>query len=80
MNIGVMYYDDTQKRTLEDKIKAALELYRKKYDPNPDRCFVNISVLQNEIEVDGVKVLPLKYILLNHMWIGKEEKKNEKLA
>lgn len=74
MVIGMMYRWDS-KKDLESQLKIALEYYKMKYGQDADRCFVNISKLDTETKICGIKVAPMKYILLNDMWIGVEAKK-----
>lgn len=74
---GIQYYESDASRTLEQKIKAALESYQKKTGKAGLICLVS----QKETGADfadlskkcGVIVKPARIVLPNHLWIGEEK-------
>ncbi len=70
MNVGMMWLDTDQKRSIEDKVRRAAEYYEDKYGHLPDLCFVNKQALSSEKKIDAVKVQPAKTILPGHFWLG----------
>lgn len=74
MDIGMLWYDDTQ-RPLGEKITRAVEHYKTKYGAAPTVCFVNPAALKNDPEAAsataaGVQVRSARHVLVNHFWIG----------
>ena len=81
MNIGMLWFDNDPKTTLNIKIAQAAEHYRAKYGRFPDLCLVNPSMLKEpQMETGKILVRPLRSILPNHLWIGVEEWKAEAVA
>jgi hypothetical protein len=73
---GLLWYDDDPERTLIDKVSRAVNRYERKYGLAPDVCFVHPSALSDdgsEKSADGVLIAPLPTVLINHMWVGREE-------
>jgi hypothetical protein len=77
MTLGTMYWDDNSKTTLQQKVETAVGEYKTKWQKSPTTCFVNQKALEplTEIEVAGVIVKSMKFILPDHLWIGIEESK-----
>lgn len=70
METGMLWRDDDQKRTLEEKISRASQYYQNKYGKVPDICFVNRAMLEKEQMIEALLVRPVKNILPQHFWIG----------
>ena len=71
MQIGMLWLDDSPKRDLSAKVRAAANYYRQKYRQEPNLCYVHPSMLsENSLRVDDVEVRPLDDILPNHLWLG----------
>ena len=75
MNVGLLWYDNDAKRTLEDKIGQAAKRYREKYGRWPNTCYVHLD--QRELADyrlengrDPIQVLSAPNILLHHLWLG----------
>ena len=73
MREGLLWYDDTPDRILADKIMPAVRRYREKFGVAPNVCFVHVSELDSEQQVDGVRVSSRPTVLRHHFWIGREE-------
>lgn len=68
MYIGMLWFDNDPKATLDAKIARAVEYYENKYGKKPNLCFVHPSMLsagEMPIEVRGNK-----HVRPNHFWIG----------
>lgn len=70
MNQGMLWFDNSPKMTLADKVKAAADYYHQKYGVKPTFCMVNPSMLGEEVEFDGVLVKSYRPVLPGHLWIG----------
>jgi hypothetical protein len=79
MDIGMLWFDNNPKSSLETKIKRAAYFYEKKYGRKPNLCFVHPTMLKTpgEQTIAGLKTRPSRSVLPNHFWIGieKESKK-----
>ena len=70
MNEGMLWLDDSNNRSIEDKVSRAVVWYKEHYGPKPNICFVHPSSVQEEQLIDGVSVKPASFIQPNHFWIG----------
>jgi hypothetical protein len=82
MDIGLLWYDNDPRRTLEDKIGLAAERYREKYGRWPNTCYVHPQAMVEPIEQGQhmacrlknsrttIQVLSAPNILLHHLWLG----------
>jgi hypothetical protein len=73
MDIGMLWYDDDSRRTLNDKVARAVEHYRTKYGAQPTVCFVNPTLLKEKDAPDlaaGLLLRASRQVMLNHFWIG----------
>jgi hypothetical protein len=89
MEIGLLWYDNDPRRTLEDKIGQAAQRYREKYGRWPNTCYVHPQAVAEPAEqgqemacrLKGsrttIQVLSAPNILLHHLWLG--ESANEPL-
>ena len=73
MDIGMLWYDDDPKRTLDDKIKRAAAFYQEKYNLTAVECYVNPAALKDlgqPYHVGAILGLPRRETMLNHFWLG----------
>ena len=73
MDIGMLWYDDDNKRPLGEKVARAVDYYRTKYGTVPTVCFVNPATLKNGEAPEaagGVLLRPARNVLIDHFWIG----------
>ena len=74
---GIQYYESDASRTLEQKIKAALESYLKKTGKAGLICLVSAKetgVYFSDLSKRcGVVIKPSRIVLPNHLWIGEEK-------
>jgi hypothetical protein len=66
----MLWLDADAHRTLEEKVKRAVEYYKEKYGRTPTEAQVNIGALAEPKQIGSVKVIPTKNILPHHFWIG----------
>jgi hypothetical protein len=80
MNIGMMWFDNDPKTSLDTKVLKAADFYRHKYGRSPDLCMVNPANLaktnpQSEPMLAGrILIQPLRSVMPGHLWIGVDEK------
>jgi hypothetical protein len=74
MDIGMLWRDEDERRSLGEKILRAADYYQKKYGENPTVCFVHPNMLEQGLEsVGAIRVLAARTVLLNHFWLGVNE-------
>lgn len=80
MDIGMLWYQDSPKMTLAEKVNEAAAYYKSKYGVDPDTCFVNPESLNlhegKQAKVGMITLRPNKTIIKNHFWLGVETKKS----
>ncbi len=77
MNIGMLWFDDSS-RPLKEKIRRAVEFYTEKYGREPTLCLVNPKTLNGGGgAVGGIEVREGASVMLDHYWIGVEERENK---
>ncbi len=88
MKIGMLWFDDDPKRSLEEKIERAARRYQEKYGVTPNLCYANprtvgdgnqhllvrIQARQAGQSAHGVTLKQARSILPNHFWLGVAEK------
>ena len=70
MNIGMLWYDDDKKRSLEEKIDIAAKYYAKKYNKTVNMCIVNPLTMPVQVIIPGIEVKANRSILRGHLWLG----------
>lgn len=73
MKVGLLWYDDDPARSLQEKVKRAASAYKRKHGVRPNRCCVHPAMLDGNITVSGVDVVPLGTVLRHHLWVGVSE-------
>jgi hypothetical protein len=75
MEIGWMWFDNDEERTLEEKIQLAVQHYREKFGNAPNTCFVNKNLLaEDEMLCGRVRVVAACNIMPNYFWLGIADK------
>jgi len=77
MDWGLLWYDDTAGRPLEDKVARAAAHFEKKYGQPPTLCFVHPTAKNGTDQVGNVQIEALKVVLPNCLWIGVGEIKRK---
>ncbi|MFL7791889.1 MAG: hypothetical protein AB8I69_07100 [Anaerolineae bacterium] len=76
MEIGLLWFDDNKKKSLEEKVNEAKAAYCAKSrfsGQKPDTCFVHRSMLpegQDTAQMDGVRIAASATIPPYHFFIG----------
>ena len=77
METGLLWCDDSKKKTLVEKVNEAVSAYCAKprfAGKRPDTCYVHPSMLneEQEIRVNGVWVVAIPVIAPHHLLVGME--------
>lgn len=81
MKTGLLWFDDSQKKTNTDKVTAAARRFLEKFGSMPNLCYANPATT-TEPETSVVVVFPngakqtvilkqARSILPHHFWLGK---------
>ena len=73
MDWGLLWLDADKKRDIADKVARAAARYLSKFGQEPNLCYVNASMIDSTLQVNGVRVEPAHNVLKHHFWIGREE-------
>jgi hypothetical protein len=82
MHTGMLWFDNS-KKPLGEKIKRAMDHYRKKYGRTPNLVLMHPSMLGDHalegmnFESDGLAIRTYRPVLPGHIWIGIEDKKTK---
>lgn len=79
MHTGMLWFDNSKVKTLEQKIQGAVDYYVKKYGRAPDLCLVHPSLLENRpgvrsMTIGALTVRPYRPVLPGYIWVGIEDK------
>jgi len=75
MNIGMLWFDDDSRRTLEEKVQRAAEHYSDKYGHQATLCFVKPQTLNGGPQrIAGIHIRNSRTVMPNHFWIGFEDR------
>jgi hypothetical protein len=74
MQIGLMWYDDDPRKTLDVKIEQAAARYHEKFGQAPNACYVNPAALAAEGKRNGLRLVPARSIRPGYLWIGVDER------
>jgi hypothetical protein len=76
VEIGLLWFDDSKRKTLEEKVGEAKAAYcaKSRFEGNtPDTCFVHHTMLpegQEAVRMNGVQIVASPTIPLHHLLIG----------
>ena len=79
MNIGMLWFDNDPKTSLDAKVLQAADYYHRKYGRTPDVCLVNPANLDKALpqaetrRAGNIIIRPLRSIMPGHLWIGNDE-------
>jgi hypothetical protein len=81
MEIGLLWFDDSKKKSLAEKIDEAVEVYCAKprfAGKTPNTCYVHPSMLpeDREVRVNGLAVIASGIVAPHHFFIGVEKDDN----
>lgn len=75
MDIGMLWFDDDPKRTLDQKIQRAADYYLGKYGQPATLCHLNPIYFDGKHTAVTLRLVPNKSVLRNHFWLGVAEDK-----
>jgi hypothetical protein len=81
MRVGMLWFDNNQKRDLDAKLEQAIAYYMTKYGKRPTVCYLHPSMLLNARS--GSKKVELResnMILPHHFWLGMGDEEIEQAA
>jgi hypothetical protein len=78
MEIGLLWYDDSKKKSLEEKVNEAVAAYCAKprfAGQRPNTCYVHPSMVSEEPEIhlNGVRVVATTTVAPHHLFVGLEK-------
>jgi len=74
MEEGLLFFDNSPKRDLAEKVAAAADRYRFKFGRRPNLCYVHTSALPlDSAELNGVRLVGAGNVTKNYFWIGVEQ-------
>ena len=77
MNIGLLWYDDDPKKTLERKIGDAVARYQERFGALPNACHVHgegtEARRQATVGERQLALVPNRAIRAHHYWVGAEQ-------
>ena len=85
VDTGLLWFDDSPRRKLEEKVSRAVAHYERKYGQAPDLCLVHPSTLKGNgkkvaKKAGGVEIRPGRSVLRHHFWLGVTEEKAKKTS
>jgi hypothetical protein len=75
MNIGMLWFDGDQSRSLDERIQRAAAYYHHKYGRAPNLCFIHpqCTAADQSAALAGLRVKPSASVMPDHFWIGLED-------
>ena len=74
MKTGMLWFDNDENRTLEEKLNHAVTRYIFKYGSSPNICYVHPSMLLGGYPaLEGITVRGSNMVLPYHFWLGHEK-------
>ncbi len=67
----LMYYDDSAKRSIREKIAAAIAAYEARFNGTPDLVWVHAAV-PPDLQVDHIVIERRITVPPNTFWIGRQ--------
>ncbi len=80
MDIGMLWYDDDNRRSLSEKVARAVDFYKTKYGSPPTVCFINPATLKDKAAPEtagGIQLRSARNVLVDHFWLGVGETNSE---
>jgi len=78
MQVGMLWFDDAPRRSLDEKLERGVRYYREKYGHAPTICYVHPnslsqvtdSSLQGDGVIDRIRIASAPSILPHHFYFG----------
>lgn len=76
--IGIQFFDNDPRTSLEQKVKTVQELHRKKVGLGAKICLVSVKNadgvdFEKLSKVCGLVVKPTRILPIHHLWVGEEK-------
>ena len=83
MEIGLLWYDDSKKESLEEKVNEAVAAYCAKprfAGQRPNTCYVHPAMVSGEPEIhlNGVRVVASTTVAPHYLCVGSEKASGQK--
>lgn len=66
----LLWFDDTKKKTVEQKILEGVERYLERFGERPNVCVVHRGA---QVPALGIEIREAEYVRPNYFWIGLED-------
>ena len=73
----LLWYDDTKKKPVEEKILEGVQRYIYRFGETPNVCLVHPS---ETVQASGMVIRQASYVRPNYYWIGVEAEAEQKAA
>lgn len=78
MHIGMLWYDNEPKVTLQKRIERAVDYYRRKYHQEPNLCLIGRGFESEQLKakltcIGDLHIRVFDPVLPSHLWIGIED-------
>ena len=73
MQIGLMWYDDDPRKSLETKMEQAAARFHEKYGRAPNACYVSLALAASEKKHSGMRIVAARSIRPNYLWVGVDD-------
>jgi hypothetical protein len=71
MREGMLWFDNSERRSLNEKIERGAAYYQAKYGSPPTLVFVHpTELLRGPATLDDIEVRTTNSVLANHFWFG----------
>jgi len=71
MKTGLLWFDDSPRLSLADKVVDAVRHYREKFGRSPNVCYVHPSTMTDAKAAPAeVRVVTSTTVQPNHFWVG----------
>ena len=71
MKTGLLWFDDSPRVSLADKVVDAVRHYREKFGRSPNVCYVHPSTMADAKAAPAeVRVVMSTTVQPNHFWVG----------
>jgi hypothetical protein len=73
MHMGLMWFDDDPRKTIEVKMEQAAARYHEKYGSAPTACYVSMGAAAAGGKHGAMRIVPSRAVRANYLWVGMDE-------
>ena len=71
MEMGLLWFDDGENSSLQEKISNAVSHYERRFGDQPTVCYMHPDTVFEDSELcNGVSIKTAPNVLPNHFWVG----------